>query len=52
MMYLLLYYISFGITILFFLIASTQTAINKSWNINKVVWKSISLAKLKETDYI
>jgi len=25
---------------------------NTSWNINKVVWKMISLAKLKETDYI
>jgi len=30
---------------------NVQTVINTSWNINKVVWKMIRLAKLKETDY-
>jgi len=45
------YCISFWIKILFSLIGNIQTLINTSWNINNVVWKSISLAKLKETDY-
>jgi len=35
----------------FSLIGNIQTVINTSWNISKVVWKSISLAKLKETYY-
>jgi len=51
MMYLLLLYISFWIEILFSLIGNIQTVINTAWNINKVVWKMIRLAKLKETDY-